>query len=44
VVGEIVADLATGDGATQHDISFLRFGRFGRRPNQEPASAAPHAR
>jgi sarcosine oxidase len=44
VVGEIVADLATGDGATQHDIGFLRFGRFGRRPGQERASAAPHAR
>lgn len=28
VVGEIVADLATGDGATRHDIGFLRLGRF----------------
>lgn len=31
VVGEIVADLATGDGATRHDIGFLRLGRFGWR-------------
>ncbi len=27
VVGEILADLATGDGATRHDIGFLRLGR-----------------
>ena len=42
--GAWMADLATGDGATQHDISFLRVRRFGRRPGQERASAAPHAR
>ena len=39
VVGEIVADLATGDGATRHDIGFLRLGRFapaGARPAREP--------
>jgi sarcosine oxidase len=28
VVGEILADLASGDGATRHDIGFLRFGRL----------------
>lgn len=28
VVGEIVADLATGDGATRHDIGFLGLGRL----------------
>ena len=27
VIGEIVADLATGDGRTRHDIGFLRAGR-----------------
>ncbi len=27
VVGEILADLATGDGQTQHEIGFLRLGR-----------------
>jgi sarcosine oxidase len=27
VIGEILADLATGDGATRHDIGFLRLGR-----------------
>ncbi len=27
VIGEILADLATGDGATRHDIDFLRLGR-----------------
>ncbi|GAA0566116.1 N-methyl-L-tryptophan oxidase [Craurococcus roseus] len=41
VVGETVADLATGDGATEHDIGFLRLGRFGRHGGQERASAAP---
>ena len=35
VVGEILADLATGDGATRHDIGFLRLNR--------PAMAAPVA-
>ncbi len=29
VIGEIVADLATGDGATAHEIGFLRLGRPG---------------
>ena len=28
VVGEILADLASGDGATEHDIGFLRLGRL----------------
>ena len=28
VVGEILADLAGGDGATEHDIGFLRLGRL----------------
>ncbi len=28
VIGEIIADLATGDGGTGHDIGFLRLGRF----------------
>ena len=28
VIGEIIADLATGDGGTRHDIGFLRLGRF----------------
>jgi sarcosine oxidase len=27
VIGEILADLATGDGSTRHDISFLRLAR-----------------
>jgi sarcosine oxidase len=27
VIGEILADLATGDGTTRHDIGFLRLGR-----------------
>ncbi|WP_431267161.1 N-methyl-L-tryptophan oxidase [Dankookia sp. P2] len=30
VVGEVLADLATGDGATRHDIGFLRLGRLRR--------------
>ena len=29
VVGEILADLATGDGRTGHDIAFLRLDRAG---------------
>jgi sarcosine oxidase len=29
VVGEILADLSTGDGTTRHDISFLRLDRAG---------------
>ena len=28
VIGEILADLATGDGATRHDIGFLRLDRL----------------
>ena len=28
VIGEIIADLATGDGGTRHDIGFLRLDRF----------------
>lgn len=28
VVGEVLADLAMGDGATRHDIGFLRLDRF----------------
>jgi sarcosine oxidase len=28
VVGEILADMATGDGATRHDIAFLKLGRL----------------
>ncbi len=27
VIGEILADLATGDGTTRHDISFFRMNR-----------------
>jgi sarcosine oxidase len=30
VIGEIIADLATGDGTTSHDIGFLRLGRLGK--------------
>ena len=29
VVGEILADLATGDGSTAHDIGFLRLRQYG---------------
>lgn len=35
VIGEIVADLASGDGTTRHDIGFLRLSRA--------SLAAPHA-
>ncbi len=35
VVGEILADLATGDGQTRHDIGFLRL----RRPGMAQAAA-----
>ena len=31
VVGEIVAELATGDGSTRHDIGFLRLNRLAPR-------------
>jgi sarcosine oxidase len=34
VIGEILADLATGDGQTRHDIGFLRLGRAAMRPGQ----------
>jgi sarcosine oxidase len=27
VIGEILADLASGDGTTRHDSGFLRMGR-----------------
>lgn len=30
VIGEIVADLASGDGGTSHDISLLQLERFER--------------
>jgi sarcosine oxidase len=30
VVGEILADLASGDGTTPHEIGFLRLGRYTR--------------
>jgi sarcosine oxidase len=33
VIGEILADLATGDGTTRHDIGFLRL----HRPALAPA-------
>ena len=39
VIGEILADLATGDGATRHEIGFLRLRRPGLEP-QRLASAA----
>ena len=29
VIGEIIADLATGNGTTRHDIDFLKLGRPG---------------
>jgi sarcosine oxidase len=35
VIGEIIADLASGDGTTRHDIGFLRLSRA--------SLAAPHA-
>ena len=37
VVGEILADLATGDGTTRHNIGFLRLGRPGRRHAERPS-------
>jgi sarcosine oxidase len=30
VIGEIIADLATGDGTTAHEIGFLRMSRVGK--------------
>jgi sarcosine oxidase len=32
VIGEILAELATGDGTTRHDIGFLRLARLSGRP------------
>lgn len=32
VIGEILAEMATGDGRTRHDIGFLRLDRPGLRP------------
>lgn len=32
VIGEVLADLATGDGTTRHDIGFLRLDRPALRP------------
>lgn len=32
VLGEVLADLATGEGATSHDIGFLRLGRLASGP------------
>ncbi len=40
VIGEIVADLATGDGTTRHDIGFLRIGRPGLTAQALSAPAA----
>ncbi len=39
VVGEIVADLATNDGSTRHEIGFLRLGRLGASVEQERSAA-----
>jgi sarcosine oxidase len=33
VIGEILADLATGDGTTRHDIGFLRLARLNAIPS-----------
>jgi sarcosine oxidase len=38
VVGELLADLATGDGATRHDIGFLRL--HGSRPDRMARASA----
>ena len=38
VIGEVIADLATGDGTTRHDIGFLRLNRPAVQPHM--ASAA----
>ena len=40
VVGEILADLATGDGTTRHDIDFLRLTRPETRVLEPAGSAA----
>ncbi len=39
VIGEIVADLATGNGATRHEIGFLRLDRPGLAAEALPAAA-----
>ncbi|MGI4955162.1 MAG: N-methyl-L-tryptophan oxidase [Janthinobacterium lividum] len=38
VVGEILADLAMGDGITRHDIGFLRLKRDGLHPAAQPVT------
>jgi sarcosine oxidase len=43
VLGEVLADLATGDGATRHDIGFLRLGRFGAGRGASGAGGQPAA-
>ncbi len=40
VVGEVLADLATGDGSTRHEIGFLRLDRPGMSAWPEQATAA----
>ena len=39
VVGEILADLATGNGTTRHDIGFLRLDRPGLEPGRLSSAA-----
>ncbi len=39
VIGEVLADLATGDGSTRHDISFLRLQRPGMLQAMQAADA-----
>ena len=40
VIGEILADLATGDGTTRHEIGFMRLGRLqGSAERRYPATA-----
>ncbi len=39
VIGEILADLATGDGTTRHDIAFLGLDRPGLAAEALPAAA-----
>jgi sarcosine oxidase len=41
VLGEVLADLASGDGATRHDIGFLRLGRFGPRRARPAEAGSP---
>ena len=40
VIGEIIADLATGDGTTRHDIDFLRLDRPALHPVALPLASA----